>query len=78
MMQTTEPITAQRIEARDNELVIFLAEREVRIRWDQCSEKLAGATPAQRRLAELSPGAYGIHWPDIDEDLSIGGFVKRS
>ena len=77
-MQTTEPVTAQRIEATDEELVIFLAKREVRIRWDQCSERLAGATPTQRRLAELSPGGYGIHWPLIDEDLSITGLVKRS
>ena len=78
MMRTTEPITALRIEATDEGLVIFLAEREVRVPWDRCSQKLARATPAQRTAAELSPGGYGIHWPAIDEDLSIAGLVKRS
>ena len=77
-MQTTKPIMAQRIKTTDDELVIFLPEREVHVRWDQCSKKLGDATPEQRRRAELSPGGYGIHWPLVDEDLSIGGLVKRS
>jgi hypothetical protein len=36
---------------------------------------LAAAAPEERRRAELSPGGYGIHWPLLDEDLSIGGLV---
>jgi hypothetical protein len=27
--------------------------------------------------AELSPGGYGIHWPLLDEDLSISGLLRR-
>ncbi len=77
-MQTTEPTTAQHIETTDQELIIFLPDREVRICWDRCSKRLANATSQQRRVAELSPGGYGIHWPLIDADLTIGGLVKRS
>jgi hypothetical protein len=74
-MRTTEVITAKSIETTDDELVIHLVDREMRIRWEQCSKVLAAATAEQRRHAELSPGAYGIHWPLLDEDLSIGGLI---
>jgi hypothetical protein len=35
---------------------------------------LRAATPGQRNDIELSP--YGVHWPDLDEDLSIEGMLK--
>ena len=75
-MRTTEVITAVGIETTDQYLVIRLSDREVRIPWQRCSPVLAAATPDDRRRAELSPGGYGIHWPILDEDLSIGGLVK--
>ena len=75
-MRTTEVITAVGIDTTDNELIIRLSDREVRIRWQRCSALLAAATPEERRLAELSPGGYGIHWPLLDEDLSVGGLVR--
>jgi len=77
-MQTTKPITADSIEATGQELVIHLADREVRIPWDRCSDRLAAATPQQRAEAELSPGGYGIHWASIDEDLAVGGLVSAN
>ena len=75
-MRATEVITAVSIDTTEDELVIRLADREVRIRWERCSPTLAAATAEERRRAELSPGGYGIHWPLLDEDLSIGGLVK--
>ncbi len=36
--------------------------------------RLARGTEAQLRRMELSP--YGIHWPDLDEDLSFRGLLK--
>ena len=32
--------------------------------------RLANATPAQRAHWEAAGGGYGIHWPEIDEDLN--------
>jgi hypothetical protein len=75
MRTTAEIIVATSIATTDEELIIQLSDREVRIRWQQCSPVLAAATPEQRRLAELSPGGYGIHWPLLDEDISVGGLV---
>ena len=37
--------------------------------------RLLKATTEQRRNFEISPDGYGIHWPDVDEDISIRSFV---
>ena len=37
---------------------------------------LANATPEQRNHWQLAGGGYGIHWPDIDEDLSTEGLLR--
>jgi Protein of unknown function (DUF2442) len=36
--------------------------------------RLAHATSAQLQNIELSP--FGLHWPDLDEDLSIRGIAQ--
>lgn len=38
--------------------------------------RLNRATPAQRRNWELIGRGYGVHWPDIDEDLSAEGLLQ--
>ena len=38
--------------------------------------RLLHATPEQRARWEKSAGGYGIHWPDIDEDLSTEGLLR--
>ena len=38
--------------------------------------RLANATPEQRNHWQLAGGGYGIHWPDIDEDLSTEGLLR--
>ena len=39
--------------------------------WYPC---LAKATPEARARVELSP--MGVHWPDIDEDISIASILR--
>ena len=39
------------------------------------SHRLAQATRRQRERIEVSASGYGLHWPDIDEDLSIDGLI---
>lgn len=36
---------------------------------------LVNATREQLEHYEIAPGGYGVHWPDIDEDLSVRGFL---
>jgi hypothetical protein len=38
--------------------------------------RLFHATAEQRDRWELAGGGYGIHWPDIDEDLSTEGLLR--
>lgn len=76
-MRTTEIVTASRIEVTDEVLVIWMVGREIRIPWEACSPRLAQASTEQRRCAQLSPGGYGIHWPLLDEDLSIAGLLRK-
>ena len=38
--------------------------------------RLLSATPAQRENWRLAGGGFGIHWPDVDEDLSTEGLLR--
>jgi len=38
--------------------------------------RLLGATPEQRRNWQISSAGFGIHWPDVDEDLSTEGLLR--
>lgn len=38
--------------------------------------RLFHATPAQRNNWRVAGGGYGIHWPDLDEDLSTEGLLR--
>lgn len=40
------------------------------------SERLASATREQCANLKILPSGYGIHWPDVDEDLSIDGLIR--
>jgi len=49
--------------------------QEYRIDIANQSRRLATATAEQRGHFVISPSGCGIHWPDIDEDLSIDGLI---
>jgi hypothetical protein len=38
--------------------------------------RLLHATPDQRANWQLSGGGFGVHWPDLDEDLSSAGLLR--
>jgi len=38
--------------------------------------RLHGATKEPRAHWEIAGGGYGIHWPEIDEDLSTEGLLR--
>jgi hypothetical protein len=38
--------------------------------------RLLNATSEQREQWEVCGGGYGIHWEDIDEDLSTEGMLR--
>ena len=40
------------------------------------SWRLANATPAQRSRFEIIGTGEGVHWPEIDEDISARGMLE--
>ncbi len=38
--------------------------------------RLLHATPEQRANWKIAGGGHGIHWPDVDEDLSSEGLLR--
>lgn len=75
-MQATKPVLAESVQAKPDGLGIVVEGRQFLIPWQNCSPLLARATWEQRQNLELSPGGYGIHWPLIDEDLSVAGLLS--
>ena len=59
---------------RDGEIVILM-ESGVELRFPVSENpRLAIGTSKQLNHIELSP--FGIHWPDLDEDLSFRGIAE--
>jgi len=66
--------TARSASYRDGEIVIVMQSgRKLRIPVAE-NPRLAKGTPEQLNHIELSP--FGIHWPDLDEDLSFPGIAE--
>lgn len=62
----------------DDELIAHLVDGRVisvPLAW---SWRLSEATEAQRRHFEIIGDGQGIHWPDIDEDISVEGMLYGS
>jgi hypothetical protein len=58
---------------RDGEIIVSM-QSGVEIRFPVAANpRLARGTPEQLQNIELSP--FGIHWPDLDEDLSFRGLL---
>jgi len=52
--------------------------RDYRIDLRQHSKKLALAGERTKMKFEVSPSGYGIHWPELDEDLSIDRMINAT
>jgi hypothetical protein len=60
----------------DGEVMVLRVDgAEHRFPLSKVSPKLLAASPAEREKYEISPSGYGIHWPTLDEDLSIDGLL---
>lgn len=66
-----EPVGAH---CTDSSVVVELADGLTLVTPLWWYPPLLAATPEERNSIELSP--YGLHWPLIDEDLSVEGMLK--
>lgn len=73
-LHSAERITHVRVD--DRSLSVDLADgRTITVPLDWFP-RLANATAAQRDNWELCGGGFGIHWPDVDEDVSSEGLLR--
>ena len=59
----------------DNKMFLEVDGNKYIFKLADISKKLDGASQAEREKYEISPSGYGIHWPMLDEDLSIDGLL---
>ena len=81
MNQTAKKITVNELsivslEISDNALIAHISDGRVisiPLAW---FSSLSNASKEELHNFEISPGGYGVHWPDLDEDISIKSFVN--
>ena len=59
-----------------NNIILHIDGTEKIIALDGVSKKLKSANDIERQMFKISPSGYGVHWPLIDEDLSIDHILK--
>lgn len=66
----------QSLEFQGQMMVLQVDGQTYQIPIAQASPHLAQASDQDRHHYRISPSGYGIHWPTLDEDLSIQGLIK--
>jgi len=64
------------VQVSEDEISAFLVDGRrisVPLAW---SWRLSEATPEQRLNFQVIGEGEGIHWPDVDEDISIEGMLR--
>ncbi|MBI3469752.1 MAG: DUF2442 domain-containing protein [Candidatus Solibacter usitatus] len=65
----------QSVRVTQDEIVAHLADGRVisvPLAW---SWRLSEGTPAQRAKFRIIGSGQGVHWPDVDEDISVEGML---
>jgi len=64
------------VRVTEEEIIAYLADGRiisVPLAW---SWRLSEATPEQRLNFKIIGESLGIHWPEIDEDISVDGMLR--
>jgi hypothetical protein len=68
-------ISARAVRFDDSSMWVELADGRVLgipLAW---FPRLLNATPERRQRYEISGGGQGLHWDDLDEDISVAGLL---
>jgi len=69
-------MTAQRVTLTNNSLIVQLNDGRTVSAPLSWYPRLLHGTPEERRNWRLIGSGEGIHWPDLDEDLSIESLIS--
>jgi len=65
----------QNLKFTETHLMIEIDGEHKKYKFEEISKTLSEATDTEKMIYEISPSGYGIHWPLIDEDISIDGLL---
>jgi selenophosphate synthetase-related protein len=74
LILNVEPL-AQSVSTSENDLVVNLTDGRVLSAPLVWFPRLHNATAEARKYYELMGNGVGIHWPDLDEDISVAGLL---
>jgi hypothetical protein len=75
MSTVTSDARIKTVEVSEDMITAHLADGRiisVPLAW---SWRLSAATPSQRANYEIIGDGHGVHWPDVDEDISAEGML---
>jgi hypothetical protein len=64
------------VDCTDQDLVVSLKDGRKIVTPLWWYPRLYHAAPEQRRRWEIAGAGRGIHWPEVDEDLSLEGMLR--
>jgi hypothetical protein len=70
--------TIEAVSFEKNMICLKIDGQTIKLLISNVSKKLEAASDIQRSFFKISPSGYGIHWPLIDEDLSIDALLKNT
>ncbi len=74
--RATDRLTAQSVNFDETYMYVHLTDGRTVVVPVNTYRRLREATPEQRNRWELIGRGTGIHWEDVDEDLSVSGLVR--
>ena len=63
------------LEFKGDLLILSIDGKKKKFILKEISSSLEKATDEERNTFDISPSGYGIHWPLLDEDISIDGLL---
>jgi len=76
MSTIVKTLQVKEVNFKGDEMYLLTDEKKYVFDLNIISKKLLNASDIERMLYKISPSGYGIHWPLIDEDLSIQALIK--
>ena len=66
----------QSINFNEKEMELEIDGKTLKVALGNVSKKLLNASEIERNFYKVSASGYGIHWPLIDEDISVEALMK--
>ena len=76
-IQKTRRVTGKdAVAVKGDFLILNYQGKDYSFELSSISKPLAAASAAERNNFIVSPSGYGIHWLDLDEDISINALLN--